>query len=273
MDINPRRKRFLDHFSSDEGCAAYVRMLRWPDGFRCLVPGCSGDGSRVVARLNKRLVHVCNICGAEVSLTAGTALHGTTPSLLQWFAAIQLMARARFTTTIVELQSQVGLNSFTIARSMHQRITDALNSISRRPMVGRIRIHTCQLPIPRSLQVAICIDSEEQVFLSMINEEAEFQDVVSKWKELSKHRRRDPVRDEVMGQVARSIQRWIRHNHRKRFSREQVKRFLRMSELGHSRCGSATQPCRLDVQTIPLMIDAIARRLFRPVEPFVWSME
>jgi len=62
---------FEEWFATEETCRAYLRHLRWPEGFRC--PRCKGDKAWVVGCGLMRCTH----CDLQTSVTAGTIFHDT----------------------------------------------------------------------------------------------------------------------------------------------------------------------------------------------------
>src|SRR4051794_41804395 len=59
-------------FGSEAACRAYIRRLRWPDGFVCPACGVIDDPSEM-----SRGLLLCRHCRRQVSLTAGTIFQDT----------------------------------------------------------------------------------------------------------------------------------------------------------------------------------------------------
>ena len=78
---------FQRWFPDDEACRDYLISSRWSEGFGC--PRCD---EQVAVLLAKRLLWQCSACRYQVSLTAGTVLHGTRTPLHLWFWAAYLMS-------------------------------------------------------------------------------------------------------------------------------------------------------------------------------------
>src|SRR5215207_10493360 len=74
---------FEARFPDDAACARWLAAKRWPDGFRC--PACGHDRAWELAR--ERLTLQCAACERQVSVTAGTVLHGSHLGLRTWFLA------------------------------------------------------------------------------------------------------------------------------------------------------------------------------------------
>ena len=73
---------FLDWFSSEDACMAYLERLRWPQGFIC--PSCGGMTATPYRASRTRLL--CKDCGHQSTVTAGTIFDktraGTSPGLI-----------------------------------------------------------------------------------------------------------------------------------------------------------------------------------------------
>ena len=67
-------------FGSESACRAYIRQLRWPQGFVCPACGVTDDPSEM-----SRGLLLCRSCGRQVSLTAGTIFQDTHKPLRLWF--------------------------------------------------------------------------------------------------------------------------------------------------------------------------------------------
>ena len=79
---------FEARFPDEAACARWLLEKRWPDGFRC--PACGRAEAWELGR--ERLTLQCAACGRQVSVTAGTVLHGSHLGLRTWFLAAWLMA-------------------------------------------------------------------------------------------------------------------------------------------------------------------------------------
>ncbi len=71
-----------DWFQREAGCRAYIRRLRWPDGFVCRYCGFVGE-----PWVTAQGVLICKACNTEISLTAGTVFQDTRKPLRTWFLA------------------------------------------------------------------------------------------------------------------------------------------------------------------------------------------
>ena len=73
---------FLERFSSEDACLAYLEGLRWPNGFIC--PSC---GVASVPYRASRIRMMCKDCGHQSTVTAGTIFDKTRTPLRVWLAA------------------------------------------------------------------------------------------------------------------------------------------------------------------------------------------
>ena len=82
--------KMSDMFHSDERCRTYLEALRWPDGIVCI--RCE---SPKISRSYTRNQLICDACGYNFSVTAGTIFHDTKLPLPKWFMAVYLMGESR----------------------------------------------------------------------------------------------------------------------------------------------------------------------------------
>src|SRR5689334_8505561 len=99
---------FEAEFPDDAACARWLLEKRWPDGFRC--PACGHDKGRELGR--ERLTLQCAACERQVSVTAGTVLHGSHLGLRTWFLAAWLMATHANGISARQRWRQLGLGSY-----------------------------------------------------------------------------------------------------------------------------------------------------------------
>jgi len=81
---------FQTQFPDEASCWAYLRRVRWPQGFRG--PRCRGHGSHF---LTARRLEPCRSCRDPGSVTAGTVFHGTRGPLRIGFLGISFVARPK----------------------------------------------------------------------------------------------------------------------------------------------------------------------------------
>jgi ribosomal protein L37AE/L43A len=116
---------FADQFPDDDSCWAYLKRVRWPQGFRC--PRC---GKRGASFVRSRRLWQCRQCRHQVSVTAGTVLHGTRTPLRKWFLAMFFVARHKQGISALQLRRDLGLGSHQTAWTMLHKLR---SSLKRRP--------------------------------------------------------------------------------------------------------------------------------------------
>jgi transposase-like protein len=82
--------------------------------------------------LRKRLLWQCASCRYQVSLTAGTVLHGTRTPLHLWFWAAYLMTTGTPGISATQLQRQLGIARYETAWMMLQKLRRAMVTRSAR---------------------------------------------------------------------------------------------------------------------------------------------
>ena len=95
---------FRKRYGTDEQCREALFAMRWGRGWRC-----EGCGHERHAALKQRAVLQCNRCKRQVSLTAGTILHGTKLPLTTWFLAICHLAQSKGGISSIELGRRLGV--------------------------------------------------------------------------------------------------------------------------------------------------------------------
>src|SRR4051794_13648354 len=118
---------FEAQFPDEAACARWLLERRWPDGFRC--PACGHDKGWELAR--ERLTLQCAACERQVSVTAGTVLHGSHLSLRTWFLAAWLMATHANGISARRLWRQLGLGSYKAAWLLVRKLRRAMGGPGR----------------------------------------------------------------------------------------------------------------------------------------------
>jgi len=114
---------FEARFPDDAACARWLLEKRWPDGFRC--PACGHDQAWELGR--ERLTLQCAACERQVSVTAGTVLHGSHLGLRTWFLAAWLMATHKNGISARQLWLQLGLGSYKSAWLLARKLRRAVD--------------------------------------------------------------------------------------------------------------------------------------------------
>lgn len=107
---------FAAKFSDDRACAALLRRWKYgEDGFLC--PRCGG---RTAWFLPSRRLDECVSCHKQVSLTAGTVMHGSHKPLRLWFFAMFLFVISKQGISAMDLSRQLGLSYPTAWTWLHK---------------------------------------------------------------------------------------------------------------------------------------------------------
>lgn len=127
---------FERRFATEEDCMAYLRSVRWPDGFRCPRPGCDGRKSW---QLRSRLLDECAACGHQVSITAGTLFHGTRKGLLLWFRVLSQFLVAKSGCSAKDLQRQHGVSYQTAWTWLH-KVRACMDRLGAKKLSGAVEV-------------------------------------------------------------------------------------------------------------------------------------
>jgi transposase-like protein len=133
---------FEARFPDDAACARWLLEKRWPEGFRC--PACGHDKGWELGR--ERLTLQCGACERQVSVTAGTALHGSHLPLRTWFLAAWLMATHADGISARQLWKQLGLGSYKSAWLLVRELRRAMVDPGREPLAGLVEVDETGLP-------------------------------------------------------------------------------------------------------------------------------
>ncbi len=96
---------FVSTFSDEAAREEVLLGMRFPGGYRC--PRCGGESCSMM-RTRPRTCQ-CTRCRKQVSLTAGTAMHGTKLPPSSWFLAMRLMTRSKRGVSAAELARELGV--------------------------------------------------------------------------------------------------------------------------------------------------------------------
>ena len=133
---------FEARFPDDAACARWLLAKRWPDGFRC--PACGHDKAWELGR--ERLTLQCAACERQVSVTAGTVLHGSHLPLKVWFTAAWLVATHKNGMSARQLWLQLGLGSYKSAWLLLRKLRRAMVDPNRGPLAGLVEVDESSLP-------------------------------------------------------------------------------------------------------------------------------
>jgi transposase-like protein len=133
---------FLDRFSSDEACSAYLEGLRWPHGFAC--PNC---GSMTPPYRASRIRLMCKDCRHQSTVTAGTIFDKTRTPLRVWLAAAWYVTNQKQGVSALGLQRVLGLGSYQTAWTMLHRFRRAMVRPDRERLKGLVEVDEAYLAI------------------------------------------------------------------------------------------------------------------------------
>src|SRR4051812_16820419 len=88
----------------------------------------------------------CAACERQVSVTAGTVLHGSHLGLRTWFLAAWLMATHRNGISARQLWLQLGLGSYKSAWLLARKLRRAMVDPEREPLAGLVEVDETSLP-------------------------------------------------------------------------------------------------------------------------------
>ena len=127
---------FQRRFPDEVACAAYLRQLRWPEGFVC--PACGSIRGWALA--TKAHTHECADCRRQTSVTAGTVMHGSKLALTVWFWAAYLMATHSNGISALQVQKQLDLGSYKSAWLLCAKLRRAMVAPERSPLAGLVEV-------------------------------------------------------------------------------------------------------------------------------------
>jgi len=127
---------FVQTFSDEGSCAAVLRRWKYAErGFVC--PRCKHERAW---HLPSRRLDECRRCGKQVSLTAGTVMHGTRKPLRLWFLAMYLFVSSKRGISAMELQRELGLAKYRTAWTWLHKLRDAVGGRGSTALGGNIEL-------------------------------------------------------------------------------------------------------------------------------------
>lgn len=133
---------FLDWFSTDDACMAYLEQLRWPTGFVCPKCGTAGDAYRA-----SRVRLMCRSCSHQSTVTAGTIFDKTRTPLRVWLAAVWYVTNQKQGVSALGLQRVLGLGSYSTAWTMLHRLRRAMVRPERERLKGVVEVDETYIAI------------------------------------------------------------------------------------------------------------------------------
>ncbi len=133
---------FLDWFSSEEACLAYLEQLRWPRGFVCPSCGAAGEPYR-----SSRARLMCRSCSHQSTVTAGTIFDKTRTPLRVWLAGAWYLTNQKHGVSALGLQRVLGLGGYETAWTMLHRLRRAMVRPDRERLRGVVEVDETYLSI------------------------------------------------------------------------------------------------------------------------------
>ena len=133
---------FLEWFSSEQACLSYLERLRWPHGFDC--PDCA---SMTAPYRASRTRLMCQDCGRQSTVTAGTIFDKTRTPLKVWLAGAWYLTSQKQGVSALGLQRVLGLGSYQTAWTMLHRFRRAMVRPDREHLKGLVEVDETYLAI------------------------------------------------------------------------------------------------------------------------------
>ena len=133
-DFPKNETEFDKRFSKPEACYQYLFAMRWPDGFACAKCGHTQYWK------SSRGLYICRHCEHQHSLTAGTMLHGSKKPITSWFKAMWWFTTRKSGVNAVNLQSLLGLGSYTTAWCWLQKLRSCTIRPGREKLSGTVEV-------------------------------------------------------------------------------------------------------------------------------------
>lgn len=147
---------------TEEGCAAFLFVLKWPNGFVC--PICRH--SRAYTISTRRLpLYECTSCHYQTSLTTDTVMEGSRTPLVKWFAAIRHMSQSDEGISAMALSRKLQVTYKTGWNMLHRiRSAMAKNELAA-PLEGAVTVHDAIYARPALHDSVIPHDRETRVLV------------------------------------------------------------------------------------------------------------
>jgi len=127
-------EEFLDWFSAEEDCAAYLEWIRWPAGFVC-----AKCGGTKAWRTDRGLWH-CQGCQRQSSVTVGTVFEDSRKPLRLWFHVMWLMMAQKTGLSAKNLCDTYEFGSYQTAWGWLQKLRCVMIRIGRERLMGRVEV-------------------------------------------------------------------------------------------------------------------------------------
>jgi len=126
---------FAQRYGDEFACAVALAELRWPDGFTC------DCGCRKAWHLRSRpRVFQCRNCRRQYSVTAGTVMHRSKVSLVEWFWAAWALGQDKRGVSALHLSRLLGRRYETVWRLLHKVRAALAERPDAFPLVGIVEV-------------------------------------------------------------------------------------------------------------------------------------
>jgi transposase-like protein len=127
-------EEFITKFETEEDCYAYIKCLRWPEGFIC-----SRCQSSEAWETKRNLFH-CVKCGKQTSAIAGTIFQGTRKPLRLWFHVMWWIMSQKNGASAKNLQHTMGFRRYETAWTWLHKFRRAMIRPGRERLQGAVEI-------------------------------------------------------------------------------------------------------------------------------------
>ena len=152
-------------FPTEDACLAYLRELRWPEGYICSRCKSPEHWTR------NRGLTICRQCGYESSVTAGTLFQDTRKPLRLWFQAIWYVVGQKNGVSALGLQKAIGLGSYQTAWDWLHKLRRAMVRQGRDKLSGVVEVDETFVGGERSGKRGRGAEGKSLIFIAV--EEAE----------------------------------------------------------------------------------------------------
>ena len=142
-DFPKSLKEFQARFKDEAACRTYLVACRWPEGYRC--GRCDGPEA---FELPRRGLWQCKACGYQTSVTSGTVLHRTRMPLTLWFWAAYLVTTHTPGLSALQLQRQLGIDSYETAWAILHKLRRAMVRPDRERLKEKVEVDETYLGGP-----------------------------------------------------------------------------------------------------------------------------
>jgi transposase-like protein len=133
---------FFDRFATEQACLAYLERLRWPQGFVC---SSCGSANQPYRSSHARLM--CQECGHQSTVCAGTIFDKTRTPLRVWLSAAWYLTNQKQGVSALGLQRVLGLGSYQTAWTMLHRFRRAMVRQGRQRLKGQVEVDETYLAL------------------------------------------------------------------------------------------------------------------------------